>query len=206
MVFACVRCGVAIRPCPRGESLGMQIRLGYELIYDFSAADADDSDAERPLHARLRHGRAGSLATSPSVPITRLSRRLRQLVQPHRRAAGPHPADRRRRSCSDTRRARLIVAVRRRSTPSRICRRTTLSSCSAAAIARPTGCPTSPGRCSGRRRSAGRRVQAICDFVHQHITFGYEHARATKTAWEAYSERRASAATSPTSRSRSAAA
>jgi transglutaminase-like putative cysteine protease len=34
------------------------------------------------------------------------------------------------------------------------------------------------------------RVQAICDFVHNHIQFGYEHARATKTAWEAYQERR----------------
>jgi len=34
------------------------------------------------------------------------------------------------------------------------------------------------------------RVQAICDFVHRHIAFGYEHARATKTAFEAYSEGR----------------
>jgi transglutaminase-like putative cysteine protease len=34
------------------------------------------------------------------------------------------------------------------------------------------------------------RVQAICDFVHNHISFGYEHARATRTAWEAYNERR----------------
>ena len=33
------------------------------------------------------------------------------------------------------------------------------------------------------------RVQAICDFVHNHLTFGYEHARPTKTAWEAYQER-----------------
>lgn len=33
------------------------------------------------------------------------------------------------------------------------------------------------------------RVQAICDFVHNHITFGYEHARPTKTAWEAFNER-----------------
>ena len=33
------------------------------------------------------------------------------------------------------------------------------------------------------------RVQAICDFVNAHIVFGYEHARATKTAWEAYQER-----------------
>ena len=32
------------------------------------------------------------------------------------------------------------------------------------------------------------RVQAICDFVHNHIRFGYEHARATMTAWEAFNE------------------
>src|SRR5438045_2564118 len=33
------------------------------------------------------------------------------------------------------------------------------------------------------------RVQAICDYVHHHIAFGYEHARATRTAWEAYCDR-----------------
>jgi len=32
------------------------------------------------------------------------------------------------------------------------------------------------------------RVQAICDFVHRHIRFGYEHARATRTALEAFHE------------------
>jgi transglutaminase-like putative cysteine protease len=32
-------------------------------------------------------------------------------------------------------------------------------------------------------------VQAICDFVHNHIKFGYEHTRPIKTAWEAYHER-----------------
>jgi transglutaminase-like putative cysteine protease len=35
-----------------------------------------------------------------------------------------------------------------------------------------------------------QRVQAICDFVHGHIEFGYHHARRTRTAWEAYRERR----------------
>ena len=34
------------------------------------------------------------------------------------------------------------------------------------------------------------RVQAVCDFAHNHITFGYEHARATRTAVEAMQERR----------------
>jgi transglutaminase-like putative cysteine protease len=33
------------------------------------------------------------------------------------------------------------------------------------------------------------RVQAICDFVHHHIRFGYGYARSTKTAWEVYRER-----------------
>ncbi len=33
-------------------------------------------------------------------------------------------------------------------------------------------------------------VQAICDYVHDCISFGYEHASPTKTAWDAHSERR----------------
>jgi len=33
------------------------------------------------------------------------------------------------------------------------------------------------------------RVQAINDFVHSHIVFGYEHARATKTALDVFQER-----------------
>jgi transglutaminase-like putative cysteine protease len=34
------------------------------------------------------------------------------------------------------------------------------------------------------------RVQAICDYVHDYLTFGYEHARPTRTAYEAYVEKR----------------
>jgi transglutaminase-like putative cysteine protease len=34
------------------------------------------------------------------------------------------------------------------------------------------------------------RVQAICDFVHSHVRFGYQHARATKTATDVIIERR----------------
>ena len=33
------------------------------------------------------------------------------------------------------------------------------------------------------------RVQAICDFVHNHIQFDYLQARSTRTAYEAYQER-----------------
>jgi transglutaminase-like putative cysteine protease len=34
------------------------------------------------------------------------------------------------------------------------------------------------------------RVQAICDYVNEHLTFGYQHASATRTALEGYNERR----------------
>jgi len=33
------------------------------------------------------------------------------------------------------------------------------------------------------------RVAAICTFVHRHIVFGYQHARPTKSSWDAYGER-----------------
>lgn len=33
------------------------------------------------------------------------------------------------------------------------------------------------------------RVQAICDFVHRHVEFGYHHSRSTRTAAETYAER-----------------
>ncbi len=33
------------------------------------------------------------------------------------------------------------------------------------------------------------RVQAVCDWVHNHVTFGYPHARSTRTALEVFHER-----------------
>jgi len=33
-------------------------------------------------------------------------------------------------------------------------------------------------------------IQAICDHVNNHLTFGYQHANPTKTAWDAHMERR----------------
>lgn len=41
----------------------------------------------------------------------------------------------------------------------------------------------------GQHEPGWARVQAILDFVHEHLTFGYEHARADRTAYEAYEER-----------------
>jgi transglutaminase-like putative cysteine protease len=38
------------------------------------------------------------------------------------------------------------------------------------------------------RPTGWQRVQEICDFVHARIQFGYQHARSTRTASEAYAE------------------
>lgn len=42
----------------------------------------------------------------------------------------------------------------------------------------------------GHGPSGWNRVQAICDFVHNHIVFDYMAARSTKTAWEVFNEQR----------------
>jgi len=42
----------------------------------------------------------------------------------------------------------------------------------------------------GKTPEGWARVQAICDFVHRHIKFGYEFANPMKSAFEAFQERR----------------
>ena len=46
------------------------------------------------------------------------------------------------------------------------------------------------GRCSGIVPKGWPLVQAICDYVHERIKFGYEHASPTKTAFDVHNERR----------------
>ena len=41
----------------------------------------------------------------------------------------------------------------------------------------------------GQAPTGWGRVQAICEYVHRHLTFGYEHARMTRTALEAFHDR-----------------
>ena len=41
----------------------------------------------------------------------------------------------------------------------------------------------------GQTEPGWARVQAICDWVHANIEYGYEHANLSKTAYSAYSER-----------------
>jgi transglutaminase-like putative cysteine protease len=38
----------------------------------------------------------------------------------------------------------------------------------------------------GQAPTGWGRVQAICDFVHHHVVFGYEYANPTKSAWDVF--------------------
>ncbi len=42
----------------------------------------------------------------------------------------------------------------------------------------------------GHIQGGGARVQAILDYVHNRITFGYAFARNTRTAYEGWEEQR----------------
>jgi transglutaminase-like putative cysteine protease len=44
-------------------------------------------------------------------------------------------------------------------------------------------------RLFGTTEPGWARVQAICDFVHEHIAFGYSHARPSKTAVDVFREK-----------------
>ncbi len=41
----------------------------------------------------------------------------------------------------------------------------------------------------GQTPTGWGRVQAICDYVHRHIAFSYDHARMTRTAFEAFDDK-----------------
>ena len=60
-----------------------------------------------------------------------------------------------------------------------ICRRKSYCFCLAVVTVRPIVCPTRLGG-SSENSAWWATVQAICDFVHNHIVFGYEHSRATR--------------------------
>ena len=182
----------------------MKIRVGYEMIYDFP----------QPTPMIMVLGTHFTRASDIIVPdyLTTalgadhaLSRQLRQLVQPDRRARRADAACRPTASCA-TAACPMWSFPRACSMRSRICRRRRWSTCSAAATARPTGCPTSPGSCSKARRRAGRgcRRSAISSTATSPsaTSMPVPPRRRGRRSTSA----RASAATTPTWPSRSAAA
>jgi transglutaminase-like putative cysteine protease len=166
----------------------MKIRVGYELIYDFP------QPTPMILTLNIHYTRASDivipdfLTTDPRVPVTAyrdgFGNWCTRIVAPKGRiriassgvvrdtglpdevapSAGQHPVE-------DLPEESLVFLL-----GSRYCETDLLSQAAWDLFDR-----SPPG---------WARVQAICDFVHQHIAFGYEHARPSKTAEQAFKEGR----------------
>jgi transglutaminase-like putative cysteine protease len=166
----------------------MQIRLGYDLLYTFPQPT--------PLIVTLNvhHSRASDLLqpdvlrTSPSIPIRgyrdSFGNWCNRLVAPKGQLRlfsetlindngepDPYFPDAAQHSIETLPEEALVFLL-----GSRYCETDRLSEIAWKLFERS---PTGWGR-----------VQAICDFVHSHITFGYEHASPTKTAWDVYNQKR----------------
>jgi transglutaminase-like putative cysteine protease len=165
----------------------MQIRAGYELIYDFPKPTpliltlnihySRASDLIRPDH----------LISNPSIPVssyrdgfgnwcTRLvapSGKLRLSADAIVQDSGQHDVtatDAWQHEVQNLPEETLVFLL-----GSRYCETDRLSEVAWGLFSK-----TPPG---------WARVQAICDFVHNHLAFGYQHARSTKTALQAYTDR-----------------
>jgi transglutaminase-like putative cysteine protease len=177
---------IAETPGTKTQKLGIQIRVGYELTYECVQS------TPMILTLNIHHSRAQDivvpdlLTTSPAVPRTThrdsFGNRCTRLIAPPGRItiastgvirdsgekdeiapwAAQHPVP-------DLPAEALSFLL-----SSRYCETDLLSQ--------------TAWRLFGWCPPGWARVQAICDFVHRHLRFGYEFARPTKTAWEAFNE------------------
>jgi transglutaminase-like putative cysteine protease len=177
----------AIDTTPTARSLIMQIGVGYELIYELP------QPTPMLLTVHIHHSRTADLVvpdhrvTVPAVPVTgyrdSFGNWITRIVAPAGQirlsshaivndTGRPDPIwpNATQLAVQDLPEETLLYLL-----GSRYCETDRLSE-----IAWSLFSATPPG---------WARVQAICDFVHNHLTFGYEHARPTKTAWESYEER-----------------
>lgn len=165
----------------------MQIRAGYELIYDFP------QPTPMVLMLNIHHSRAGDIVvpdrmtTDPVVPTTSYrdgfgnwctrimapAGRLRLTANSVLNDSGK-PDDvvvpERQHAVEDLPEEAMVFLL-----GSRYCETDRLSPIAWDLFG------TAP---------ADARVQAICDYVHNHIAFSYQDARSTRTAWEALAERK----------------
>jgi transglutaminase-like putative cysteine protease len=166
----------------------MQIRVGYEIIYSCP------QDTPMLLMVHVHYSRASDivvpdhLTTSPLVPITShrdvygnwCSRivapagRIRLSSSAILRDTGQHDAQvysARQHELIDLPEEALVFLL-----GSRYCETDLLSDAA--------------WNLFSHTPMGWTRVQAICDYVHNHIAFNYQDARPTRTAWEAFNERR----------------
>src|SRR5262249_14929822 len=173
---------------PGIEMLSMQIRVGFEIVYEFAAR------TPLVLMLNVHPSRAGDmiepdqLRIAPALPVTRyldaFGNVCTRLVAPAGELTIPTDAliadsglpdavepTAREHEIAELPHDTLVFLL-----GSRYCETERLMGAAWSRFgATPPGWP---------------RVQAICDFVHSHVRFGYQHARATRTAADVVVERR----------------
>lgn len=166
----------------------MQIRLGYELIYDclrptpmiltLNIHFTRVSDIVVPDH----------LVTSPSIPITGyrdgFGNWCSRIVAPPGQIRLSTDA-----TVNDTGRPDEVAAAAQQ-IPVQNLPEETLLFLLGSRYCETDRLSEAAWDLFGNSPPGWARVQAICDFVHNHIVFGYEHARSTKTAWDVFNERK----------------
>jgi transglutaminase-like putative cysteine protease len=168
------------------EEISVQIRVGFEMIYEcphptpmilaLNIHYSRASDLLRPDH----------LMTNPSVPVTAyrdlFGNWCSRLVAPQGRFVLSTDA-----LINDTG-ATDIVVPSAAQTSVEMLPESTLVYLLGSRYCETDQLSNIAWQIFGSAPSGWARVQAICDFVHRHIEFGYQHARRTRTALEAYNE------------------
>jgi len=165
----------------------MLIRLGYELVYDFPQATPMILNLNVHYSRRQDLVRADAITTFPAVPLSMyrdgFGNWCTRLIAPpgqfrvtadgvisdsgFAEPAFPNAFEHTVESLPDETLVYLL--------PSRYCETELLASTAWGLF--------------GSMMPGWNRVQAIVDYVHDHIAFDYQSARPTKTAWEAFNER-----------------
>ncbi|CAN7764620.1 transglutaminase family protein [Variovorax sp. LjRoot290] len=164
----------------------MQIRVGFEMAYQFP------QPTPMILALSVHHSRASDLVrpdylvTSPSVPITAyrdlFGNWCSRIVAPQGRFVLSTDA-----LVNDTG-APDVVAPWATQTPVEQLPESTLVYLIGSRYCETDQLSEIAWQRFGSSPTGWARVQAICDFVHRHIEFGYQHARRTRTALDAYKE------------------
>jgi transglutaminase-like putative cysteine protease len=165
----------------------MKIRIGYEIVYDCPQA------TPMILTLNVHYSRAqdiiipDTMVTSPPVPITAyrdtFGNWCSRIVAPQGRLKLSTDALIKDSGLPD------ITNWRAKQTPVEQLPDETLLFLLGSRYCETDRLSETAWQLFGNSPTGWARVQAICDYVHHHITFGYQHARATKTAFEAYNEK-----------------
>ena len=162
------------------KSATMKIRVGFEMVYDCPQPTPMIFNRQRAFHARIRSRRPRRSAVRSAGADGRAIATAS--------ATGARASWRRRDACAfradavvnDTGVADPIVPEARQLPVENLPEETLLF------LLGSRYCETdrlseTAWKLFGRTPPGWARVQAICDFVHRHIAFGYEHARMTRT-------------------------